>query len=259
MFGDVDAGGDRGTAATPTPVVGGVVQETSTIAAMAEPTSTPQPTAVVTAVTTRPEPAPPSTQPNHSAAEPSPTQPEPTATAPAPTATIAEPTPTEPDPEHPVAVLLDDFAPQGKPVAELRRADFSGYYERNGACYTKQSMLLYGQGSGVDLASAAFAADTDGGSITITITGLDDEIDPREPVRVTLNGRTIWEGVLPFANAPQPGDCHGKADWRTVALRLDDAALLQSENELQVQNIAGNGAVGGPPWVLLDSIAIYAE
>jgi hypothetical protein len=160
-----------------------------------------------------------------------------------------------------VAVLLDSFTPEDDPIAELEDEDFEGYFDRNGSCYTRQSMLLYGQGSGVDTATAVFEIDDDtaGTSLVITVSGLDDEIDQHERLRVVLNGQTIWEGQPPFANAPQPGSCQGPADWRVIALRLDTSALLQQENLLQLQNIESDGEIGRPPWILIDEVAIYEE
>ena len=235
-----------------TTATGEIVEPTATETpeptATVEPSATPEPTATATvAPTETPTPEPTQT-------------PEPTVTpTPEPTATPVPPTNT-PEPPPPPDVAFNQPIPLSEipfPIEEgngetMEAGDFEGAYRRpDGELYGLPAVHLYGQGSGADTASAGFDADDGAGEyIVIVITGMDDERAEKVPIRISLNGNTVWEGASPFGNE----------DWTDVAWVVEDLSWLSGDdNTLSVTNLEGGGDVGGPPWVLLTSATVFYD
>jgi tRNA A-37 threonylcarbamoyl transferase component Bud32 len=239
------------------PVLGAGGEPTAT-GALAEPTATdtpeptpttePTPTLEPTAtVTVAPEPtATPSPTPE-------PTQtPEPTVTpTPEPTQTPEPTTPPEPDIafNQPLPLSEIPFALQDGDGDTMEAGDFEGGYRRDdGELYGLPAVHLYGQGSDAATASADFSGDDDAGEyVVIVITGMDDELPEKVPIRIALNGNTVWEGPSPFGNEA----------WTDVAWIVEDLSWLSDDNTISVTNVAGNGSFGTPPWVLLTSASVF--
>ena len=79
---------------------------------------------------------------------------------------------------------------------------------------------------------------------------MDDERAEKVPIRISLNGNTVWEGASPFGNE----------DWTDVAWVVEDLSWLSGDdNTLSVTNLEGGGDVGGPPWVLLTSATVFYD
>lgn len=74
---------------------------------------------------------------------------------------------------------------------------------------------------------------------------LDDRNTPC-PIRISLNGLTVFEGPEAFA--------HNEWQWRAFA--LPDGALRAGPNELVFANTSAEGIVGMPPWFMLAACAI---
>jgi len=74
---------------------------------------------------------------------------------------------------------------------------------------------------------------------------LDDRGTPC-PIRITLNGVTVFEGPDSFAHA----------DWQWRAFALPDGALKVGSNELTFANVSAEGPVGMPPWCMLAACAV---
>jgi serine/threonine-protein kinase len=244
--GDDDAEPTVLAGADATATVEPTATETPEPTATAEPTETPEPTAT-------PSPTPEPT------ATPEPTQtPEPTVTpTPEPTQTPAPPTNTpEPPPpdvafNEPIPLSAVPFALQEGNGETMEAGDFEGAYRRpDGELYGLPAVHLYGQGSDEDTATAGFDAD-DGAEeyVVIVITGMDDERAEKVPIRVSLNGNTVWEGASPFGNE----------DWTDVAWVVEDLSWLSGDNTLAVTNLEGSGEVGAPPWVLLTSATVFYD
>lgn len=228
--------------------------------AVVEPTATetPEPTATVTPSPTAEPTATPTVTPTLTPT-PEPTQtPEPTVTpAPEPTQTPAPPTNTpEPPPpdvafNEPIPLSAIPFALQEGNGETMEAGDFEGAYRRpDGELYGLPAVHLYGQGSDADTATAGFdAADGAEEYVVILITGMDDERAAKVPIRVSLNGNTVWEGASPFGNE----------DWTDVAWVVEDLSWLSSDNTLSVTNLERGGEVGTPPWVLVTSATVFYD
>ncbi len=246
----IGSGADVTETAEPTPTETAEPTPTET----AEPTETPEPT---------PEPsATPTVQPTQTP-EPSPT-PEPTVTPtpepPPPTETPVPPTPTREPPPPPPNVVFNQPIPLSAipyPIQNgfdesMNASDFEGAYRRpDGVLYGLPAVHLYGQGSDADTATAGFNADESADDyIVIVITGMDDELSSKVPIRISLNGNTVWEGNSPFGNE----------DWTDVAWVVQNLGWLSDGgNTLSVTNLGGNGEVGAPPWVLLTSATVFYD
>jgi hypothetical protein len=76
---------------------------------------------------------------------------------------------------------------------------------------------------------------------------MDDELPEKVPIRISLNGNTVWEGPSPFGNEA----------WTDVAWIVEDLGWLSDDSTLSVTNLGGNGAIGAPPWVLLTSASVF--
>ena len=130
--------------------------------------------------------------------------------------------------------------------------DFEGAYRReDGELYGLPAVHLYGQGSDVETATAAFSIDEAPEEyLVIVVTGMDDERGAKVPIRLWLNGNVVWEGPSPFANE----------DWTDVAWIVEDLSWVSSgENEFAVENLDENGEIGRPPWVLLTRATILYD
>jgi hypothetical protein len=110
---------------------------------------------------------------------------------------------------------------------------------------------MYGQGTDAHTATATFdGADDVSEYVVIVITGMDDERDEKVPIRISLNGHTVWEGPSPFGNE----------DWTDVARIVQDLSWLEGgENTLSVSNLEGGDEVGAPPWVLVTSATVFFD
>lgn len=254
LAGDGDGDDDTpglGAGADPTAteaVIAPTATETAEPTATEEPTETPEPTASPTAT--------PTAEPT---ATPAPTEtPEPTVTPTPvpPTATPVPPTNT-PEPPPPPDVVFNEPIPlsaipfpiEDGEAATMGADDFEGAYRRpDGELYGLPAVHLYGQGSDADTATAGFDAGDPSEYIVLVITGMDDERATKVPIRISLNGNTVWEGPSPFGNE----------DWTDVAWAVEDLGWLSGGgNTLAVTNLEGDGEVGAPPWVLLTSATVF--
>ena len=250
--GDDDDDPSLGAGGEPTATEAIVVEPTATETPEPTPTTEPTPTLEPTATATvTPEPTATPTL------EPSPT-PEPTVT---PTPTV-EPTPTtEPTPEPteppepdvafnvPLPLSAIPFALQDGDGDTMEAGDFEGAYRRDdGELYGLPAVHLYGQASGASTATASFSGDDNVEEyIVIVITGMDDEVPAKVPIRVSLNGNTVWEGPSPFGNE----------NWTDVAWVVRDLSWLSDDSTLAVTNLGAGGDIGTPPWVLLTSASVF--
>ena len=230
--------------------------------ATAEPTSTPPPPTATQSPTPQPT-ATATTPPPTSTPEP----PTPTPTPEPPTLT-PEPEPTEPPPPDvpdvafntpfPIASLPTDVS-QG-PSSTIDAGGFEGAYRRDdGELYGLPAAHLYGTGSGATSATATFTANTTPSEyILVQLTGIDDEIAGKVPIRVSLNGNVVWEGPSPFQNGT--GDFESTAYWTDVGWLVGNLGWInEGQNSLTVEIVGIPGQVGTPPWVLLTSAVVYYQ
>jgi hypothetical protein len=87
----------------------------------------------------------------------------------------------------------------------------------------------------------------------LTIAGLDSADEAKTPIRVVLNGQTIYEGPNPLANSNPQGS--SLADpWGSYSWPVDPNVLLQGANTLNITNLA-RASAANPPFLVLDYAA----
>ncbi len=168
----------------------------------------------------------------------------PIAAAPNPARPIAtEPRPAPPRPTAPPAA-------RGATV-RLEDTNFNGGFRNSGASIYggRTATWVYGQGSGYSTMAATFNVGAPGpGTATLTIEGMDSEGPAKTPMRVALNGATLYQGFDPLPDDDMPV---ATGNWGELALQFDAALLNAGANTITITNLAP-GPKGLPPFVALD-------
>jgi eukaryotic-like serine/threonine-protein kinase len=214
--------GEAGEAGTLPPILDAGTPTLEPVEVVPEPTPTPEPT-----------PAPPTPEP-----PPEPT-PEPPPPAPEP---IPEPPPAEPEPlpPEPEVLRLEDPAWQGA----YRRGSGNTFYGGRSAAW------IYGTNSGYSTMQAVFdlGSPPAPGQAVLRIEGMDSEDEPKTPISIRVNDVEIFNGPNPLPNDQLPIDVGlwGSYDWP-----FDSALLRPGQNVVSI-SVLVEGAVGRPPWFMLD-------
>jgi hypothetical protein len=211
---------------------------------VALPLSTPIPQPIP-AATPLPTPAP--TAVSASAPTPRPTvrvtpQPPTVQRTPRPT---PQPTP-RPSATPPTSSELTARIPDGWFVG-----DFDG--QGSGTYHGRSASWVYGQGTPYHTMTASFVLDDEleaVGRASLRIVGLDGENDPKNPVRIVLNGVTLYEGPNPLPNDYCCGGS-GPGNWGSMVLEFS-ATLLARENSLSITNLAPSDCTSCTKFVMVD-------
>jgi hypothetical protein len=86
--------------------------------------------------------------------------------------------------------------------------------------------------------------------VVLVLSGMDDDVDQRVPMRINLNGHVVWEGESPFRDG----------FWTDEGWLIGDLTWLQAgENTLTIENLADSvdSPVGEPPWLLFSASIVY--
>ena len=130
-----------------------------------------------------------------------------------------------------------------------------GYTKLDQRFYGNQAAALYGAGSGYETGTLTFDYSNASSSArtTVSLLGLDDELAVSEPISVTLNGTEIYNGESTFTtwNPNATG-----LQWSHLDLTADAGLLRASGNTLVITDLAANGAINRPPWVMITGITI---
>jgi hypothetical protein len=133
----------------------------------------------------------------------------------------------------------------------LEDTSFDGGWRNRGASVYggRTATWVYGQGSGYSTMTATFNSDAPaGGTATLTIEGMDSEDSTKTPMRVTVNGVTLFEGPNPLPNDDIP---LATGNWGELTLQFDAAILHAGANSISITNLA-RGSVNRPPFIALD-------
>lgn len=79
------------------------------------------------------------------------------------------------------------------------------------------------------------------GDYKLIISGLDDDVKNKCPIKISLNDHLIFEGPCPFSNK----------DWNIQEFKIS-ADTLQRNNVLTIYNIADSDSSTGPPFFMLN-------
>lgn len=109
--------------------------------------------------------------------------------------------------------------------------------------------VLFGQGSGYELASASVSTGDQVRRAIIVVEGLSNPGPVRPTLRFSVNGLTLWEGLSPFP----------VGDWGSVAWVVDDPSLLIGSSIRVTLSNVSPGAAQEEPWVAVATVTIYYE
>ncbi|HET7035010.1 MAG TPA: serine/threonine-protein kinase, partial [Thermomicrobiaceae bacterium] len=253
---------NNGSPSTPTvPAV--VVSPSATTTPAPTPTPTPKPSPTPTPVPPTPTPVPPT---------PTPVPPTPTPVPPTPTPVPPTPTPVPPTPTpQPTAKPQPTNPPGTPPPGTFAPAD-----QFNGALanYPKEVQLpgtalqgaypagqggiqnappgtvaLFSQASGYGTGQVQFNLERSDAipGVLLEITGMDDVDRDKVPIRIKLNGVTVWEGKSPFANG----------QWGSYAVILQDVSPIKDgTNTVTIENTGSRGNLGVAPWILIQEVTV---
>jgi serine/threonine-protein kinase len=168
---------------------------------------------------------------------------------PAPSAPPAPATPTSskgrpvfPTPTPPTGadrrVALEDLAFAGG----YRYAPPSVYEGRT-------AVWVYGQGTSFASMTAPFvltAQPTGDGHLTLA--GMDSEGSAKTPMRILINGQSIFNGADPLPNDFSPN----AGTWGTYTWTFPAAALRPGDNAITIENLAPSATLG-IPFIMIDS------
>lgn len=119
--------------------------------------------------------------------------------------------------------------------------------------YGDEAGALYGANSGNATGTLTFdapAPDATTGA-TVTLLGLDDELDGDASIDVLVNEVSIYRGdsTFPTWNPDATGN-----QWGDLTLAIDPDLLRDTDNELTVTNLSPGTEIGTPPWVMVTRI-----
>lgn len=126
-----------------------------------------------------------------------------------------------------------------------------GYYQGNGAWYGRPWTALYGSQTQYGTATITVRlGSTPTGAVTLTLIGLNDESGNKNPIQITLNGTTIFNGTSWFASWDGQGQGEN-APWTTVYITIPSSYFTVGANSIAVSNLSNSSNFSQPPYVLL--------
>jgi hypothetical protein len=126
-----------------------------------------------------------------------------------------------------------------------------GYYQGNGVWYGRPWTALYGSQTQYSTASITVQlGSTPTAPVTLTLVGLNDESGNKNPIQITVNGTTIFNGTSWFASWDGSGQGQN-APWTTVAITIPTSYFTVGANSVVVSNLSNSSNFSMPPYVLL--------
>ncbi|HET9660465.1 MAG TPA: hypothetical protein VFP05_09035 [Thermomicrobiales bacterium] len=126
-----------------------------------------------------------------------------------------------------------------------------GYYQGNGAWYGRPWTALYGSQTQYSTASITVQlGSTPTAPVTLTLVGLNDESGNKNPIQITVNGTTIFNGTSWFASWDGQGQGQN-APWTSVAITIPTSFFSVGANSVVVSNLSNSSNFSMPPYVLL--------
>ncbi len=141
--------------------------------------------------------------------------------------------------------------------AAFTAADWGGaFYRGDDQFYGQPWAAIYGSASQNPRATIRFRLDTEpSGPATLTLTGLDDELDALNPIVIEVNEQQVFSGPSPFLNWDGIGNGENAA-WTEVEVTIPAQLLRRGRNEIAVANLSPSGNFSAPPYVLLADAAL---
>ena len=126
-----------------------------------------------------------------------------------------------------------------------------GYYQGNSVWYGRPWAALYGSQTQYGTATITVQlGSTPTGPVTLTLIGLNDESGNKNPIQITVNGTTIFNGTSWFASWDGQGQGEN-APWTTVYITIPASYFVVGANSIAVSNLSNSANFSQPPYVLL--------
>jgi hypothetical protein len=139
----------------------------------------------------------------------------------------------------------------GAPSTELQGVDFSGsLVPDNWDDLPDQSTFLYSQATDFSSGEASFVAEDAAGGVFVGIemSALSGGFPEDLPIEIWVNDDMVYRGESPFDNQ--------NTETMRWWYRQSDA-IQPGDNIVRIENMAEQGGVGEPPWLLIDELTIY--
>jgi hypothetical protein len=151
------------------------------------------------------------------------------------------------------------IVPSTTSEAVFTAADWRGAtYRGDNQFYGRPWSAIYGAASESPSASIRFRLEAQPtGPATLTITGLDDELDTLNPIAIEVNDQQVFNGPSPFSNWDGVGNGENAA-WTDVEVTIPADLLRQGRNEITIFNLSPGGNFNAPPYVLLADATLQA-
>ena len=138
-------------------------------------------------------------------------------------------------------------------------ADWIGaFYQGDERFYGRPWSAVYGAASEYPQATIRFRLDAQpSGPVTLTLTGLDDELVELNPIAIEVNDQQVISGPSPFLN--WDGVANGDdVAWTEVEVTIPAELLQRGRNEITVANLSPSGNFNAPPYILLADATLEA-
>jgi hypothetical protein len=144
-------------------------------------------------------------------------------------------------------------------AAAFTAADWNGaFYRGDEESYGRPWAAIYGAASEYSRATIRFRLDAQpSGPVTLTLTGLDDELAEKNPIAIEVNDQQVFSGPSPFLNWDGVGNGEDAA-WTEVAVTIPAELLKRGRNEITIANLSPSGNFNAPPYVLLAEATLDA-
>ena len=121
-----------------------------------------------------------------------------------------------------------------------------GYYQGNGAWYGRPWTALYGSQTQYSTASITVQlGSTPTAPVTLTLVGLNDESGNKNPIQITINGTTIFNGTSWFASWDGSGQGQN-APWTTVAITIPSSYFSVGAVCVVISNLSNSSNFSMP-------------
>ena len=116
----------------------------------------------------------------------------------------------------------------------------------------RTAVWVYGQGTSFASMTAPFVLTAQpGGDGHLTLAGMDSEGSAKTPMRILINGQSIFNGANPLPNDYSPN----AGAWGSYTWTFPAAALRPGENTITIENLAPSATLG-IPFIMIDSATI---
>ncbi len=142
----------------------------------------------------------------------------------------------------------------------FNQSDWDGGFLRDDyAYYGRPWVAVYGAQSDYPRANLHFwFSNQPSGKVTLYLTGLCDETGVKDPIRVGVNSKTIFNGTAWFGSWDGTGD-GSNAPWTTVVIKIPASFFVAGDNTISVANLRPGDNFSSPPYILLGGARLEAS